>query len=91
VTKLACELANSNALQEEEERRAELEEDEVLFTYSRDDAYQVKRQRKSKTRQLLPLLMTCLCRITVLQMGVLRVLVYRGPAILRLTVHIECS
>ena len=36
------------ALREEEERRAELEEDEVLYTYSRDDALnQVKKKSKA--------------------------------------------
>ena len=37
------------ALKEEEERRAELEEDEMLYTYSRDDAYQ---QVKKRNKQL---------------------------------------
>lgn len=41
------ELNRLKALKEEEERRAELEEDEMLYTYSRDDAYQqVKRRNK---------------------------------------------
>ncbi|XP_052801568.1 helicase SRCAP-like isoform X2 [Mya arenaria] len=34
------ELNRLKALKEEEERRAEMEEDEMLYTYSRDDAYQ---------------------------------------------------
>lgn len=33
------ELGRLKALKEEEERRAELEEDEMLYIYSRDDAY----------------------------------------------------
>ena len=36
-------------LKEEEERRAEIEDDEMLFTYSRDDAYsQVKKHGRSR-------------------------------------------
>lgn len=38
------------ALKEEEERRAEMEEDEMLYTYSRDDAYQ---QVKKRNKQLV--------------------------------------
>ncbi|XP_052268550.1 helicase domino-like isoform X1 [Dreissena polymorpha] len=34
------ELNRLKALKEEEEKRAEMEEDEMLYTYSRDDAYQ---------------------------------------------------
>lgn len=41
------ELGRLKALKEEEERRAELEEDEMLYIYSRDDAYnQVKKKSK---------------------------------------------
>lgn len=41
------ELNRLKALKEEEEKRAELEEDEMLYTYSRDDAYQqVKKRNK---------------------------------------------
>ncbi|WAR02083.1 DOM-like protein [Mya arenaria] len=43
------ELNRLKALKEEEERRAEMEEDEMLYTYSRDDAYQ---QVKKRNRQL---------------------------------------
>ena len=43
------ELNRLKALKEEEEKRAELEEDEMLYTYSRDDAYQ---QVKKRNRQL---------------------------------------
>ena len=39
------ELNRLKALKEEEERRAELEEDEMLYTYSRDDAYQQVKKR----------------------------------------------
>jgi len=48
VTKQTYELARLNALRKEEERKAELEEDDVLLTYSRDDAHQVKRRKKRK-------------------------------------------
>ncbi|XP_013379688.1 helicase SRCAP [Lingula anatina] len=42
------ELNRLKALKEEEERRLEIEEDEMLFTYSRDDACnQVKRKKKT--------------------------------------------
>ena len=43
------ELNRLKALKEEEERRAEMEEDEMLYTYSRDDAYQ---QVKKRNKQL---------------------------------------
>lgn len=43
------ELNRLKALKEEEEKRAELEEDEMLYTYSRDDAYQ---QVKKRNKQL---------------------------------------
>lgn len=44
------------ALKEEEERRAEIEEDEMLYTYARDDSYsQVKKkQKKSSGRKSEP-------------------------------------
>ena len=44
------ELNRLKALKEEEERRLELEEDEMLYTYSRDDAYQ---QVKKRNKQLV--------------------------------------
>ena len=47
LAKEEWELSRLKALKEEEERRAELEEDEMLFTYSREDAQnQVKSPRK---------------------------------------------
>lgn len=43
------ELGRLKALKEEEERRLEVEEDEMLFTYTRDDAFnQVKKTKKVK-------------------------------------------
>ncbi|KAK3606446.1 hypothetical protein CHS0354_041388 [Potamilus streckersoni] len=39
TAKKEWELSRLQALKEEDERRAELEEDEMLFTYTRDDAY----------------------------------------------------
>ena len=49
-------MSRLQALKEEEERRAELEEDEMLYTYTRDDANnQVK---KNKRKQSSPLLLT---------------------------------
>lgn len=46
LAKEEWELSRLKALKEEEERRAELEEDEMLFTYSREDANnQVKNKR----------------------------------------------
>ncbi|CAI9734305.1 helicase domino-like [Octopus vulgaris] len=42
------ELARLKSLKEEEEIRAELEEDEMLFTYTRDDAYNQVKKSKSK-------------------------------------------
>ncbi|XP_064613460.1 helicase SRCAP-like isoform X3 [Liolophura sinensis] len=39
LAKNSWELARLKALKEEEERRAEWEEDEMLFTYSREDSY----------------------------------------------------
>lgn len=48
LAKEEWELSRLKALREEEERRAELEEDEVLYTYSRDDAFnQVKKKSKA--------------------------------------------
>ena len=48
LAKEEWELSRLKALREEEERRAELEEDEVLYTYSRDDALnQVKKKSKA--------------------------------------------
>ena len=44
------ELNRLKALKEEEERRLELEEDEMLYTYSRDDAYQ---QVKKRNKQMV--------------------------------------
>ena len=44
------ELNRLKALKEEEERRLEFEEDEMLYTYSRDDAYQ---QVKKNNKQML--------------------------------------
>ena len=47
LAKEEWELTRLKALRQEEERRAELEEDEMLFTYSRHDAYnQVKKKSK---------------------------------------------
>lgn len=47
IVKKDWELGRLKALKEEEERRAELEEDEMLYIYSRDDAYnQVKKKSK---------------------------------------------
>ncbi len=46
IAKEEWELSRLQALKEEEERRAELEEDEMLYTYTRDDASnQVKKKR----------------------------------------------
>ena len=47
IAKEEWELSRLQALKEEDELRAELEEDEMLFTYARDDAYsQVKKGKK---------------------------------------------
>lgn len=52
LAKNSWELARLKALKEEEERRAEWEEDEMLFTYSREDSYnQVKKSSKSRKSQ----------------------------------------
>ena len=49
LAKEEWELTRLKALRQEEERRAELEEDEMLFTYSRQEAYnQVKKKSKKK-------------------------------------------
>ena len=49
VAKHDWELGRLQALKEEEERRAEFEEDEMLFTFSREDAQnQVKKRNKAK-------------------------------------------
>lgn len=49
IVKKDWELGRLKALKEEEERRAELEEDEMLYIYSRDDAYnQVKKKSKAQ-------------------------------------------
>ena len=43
------ELTRLKSMKEEEELRAEVEEDEMLFTYSRDDAYNQVKHRGKKT------------------------------------------
>ena len=49
LAKEEWELSRLKVLKQEEERRAEIEEDEMLFTYSRDDAYsQVKKPGRDK-------------------------------------------
>ena len=53
IAKEEWELSRLQALKEEEERRAELEEDEMLFTYTRDDANnQVKKNKRKVTSPL---------------------------------------
>ena len=49
LAKEEWELSRLKVMKQEEERRAEIEEDEMLFTYSRDDAYsQVKKPGRDK-------------------------------------------
>ncbi|KAL3857410.1 hypothetical protein ACJMK2_012085, partial [Sinanodonta woodiana] len=56
TAKKEWELSRLQALKEEDERRAELEEDEMLFTYTRDDAYsQVKKNSEKKRVRRLSL------------------------------------
>ena len=51
MAKEEWELGRLKIMKEEEERRAELEEDEMLFTYSRDDAYNQVKRKKSKSKK----------------------------------------
>ena len=51
-------MGRLKALREAEERRAELEDDEMLFTYSRDDASQVKKRSVKVLREKRPVLST---------------------------------
>lgn len=53
LAKKDWELGHLQALKEEEEKRAAEEEDEILFTYSREDATQVKKSKSksSKSKQ----------------------------------------
>lgn len=49
MAKKDWELGHLQALKKEEEKRAAEEEDEILYTYSREEAFQVKKN-KSKRR-----------------------------------------
>ena len=49
MAKKDWELGHLQALKKEEEKRVAEEEDEILYTYSRDEAFQVKKN-KSKRR-----------------------------------------
>lgn len=50
LAKKDWELSHLQALKKEEEKRAAEEEDEILYTYSREEAFQVKKNKKSKHR-----------------------------------------
>ena len=45
------ELARLKSLKEEEELRAEIEEDEMLYTYSKEDSNQVKKKKRGRSKK----------------------------------------
>ncbi len=64
IAKEEWEFSRLKALKEEEERRAEIEEDEMLFTYSRDDAYNQVKKEKAKSNRMARVLQYAKSQVT---------------------------
>lgn len=68
MAKKDWELGHLQALKKEEEKRAAEEEDEILYTYSREEAFQVKKnksKRRSRPNSRCPIRKSSSSKVTV--------------------------